>query len=1067
MEENQPGPTHKLAVYSLVFFFLSGMCGLIYQVLWTRVLNLLFGHTTFAIGTVIAAFMGGLALGSLYFGRWADGAGPLKRFLLKQGGSPVFLAYGLMEASVGIYCLLTPFLFPLVEAVYLEFATLPFYALNVLRFLLCVLVLIVPTFLMGGTFPVMSKFFIQNLSGLGVGLGRLYFINTLGAAFGSFLAGIYLLRILGLNATLQCAAVINIGIGVLAFLVNRNPGKREEAVGVKNGGGELFAAVSPGTARLLFVLFAFTGFASMVYEICWTRALVLALGSSIYAFSIMLTTFLLGIALGSMLFGYTAKRFSLSAAAFGWLEIATGLFCIGSIFLLGRMPNLFIAFFPLVRESYDLIILADFLLSFLVMIVPTILMGFVFPLVGRLYTQTMEKIGSSIGDIYSVNTLGCILGAFLTSFFMVPLLGVQNSLKVAVAVNLLSGLIVLYTQYQGRTVKAAVAAAAVLSVLMTGFIPGWNPAVMTSGAAVYAHMYTDRKPNFDEEGRGLLFYRDGISSTVSVHRQGDNIYLKVNGKTDASTSGDMPTQLMLGYLPMLHHPDPKKVFIVGLGSGATAKAVLDFPGLQSVLCAELEPAVLEAVGFFAAVNNRVQDASRFKVRIDDGRNALLASKEKYDVIISEPSNPWIAGVANLYTTEFYQVGKARLNEGGVFCQWFHLYSMNPADVKMVLKTFFSVFPRGAVWTTAGADIILLGSESEPAFDYARWNELFQNSPSVIKSMQAIKMTAPDTVFSYYLADSKTLFPLYKNAYLNTDDRPWLEFSAPRNLYEPTTPVNMRGLAKYRGGPLPPVRGYPAGRPLSTEYYLAAVRQAEAVGDAVLLEKALEEALRIHPTDFELRMFKAQRLIRAGKTMKGERELREIVADNPGKRAGYAALARLYRDQGFPERAEPLYEKAVRMDTGDEELNGEFIAFLRKQKRLDKAAALLEELRKEHPDAARYQFLSGLLRMDGKDYAGASKFFEAALEKKPGSYEVMKNLLAAYREMGDNEKVIRLGEELVKKNPYDREALVDFGKALMKSGEVKRGREMLVRAMQLNPYENREIEEFLEGRIARP
>ncbi len=309
--------------------------------------------------------------------------------------------------------------------------------------------------------------------------------------------------------------------------------------------------------------------------------------------------------------------------------------------------------------------------------------------------------------------------------------------------------------------------------------------------------------------------------------------------------------------------------------------------------------------------------------------------------------------------------------------------------------------------------------------------------------------------------------MYKNTYLNTDDRPWLEFSEPRNLYEQTTPLNMRGLAKYRGGPLPPVRGYPAGRPLSAEYYLAAVRQAEKVGDAVLLEKALEEALSVYPTDFDLRMLKAQRLIRAGKILKGERELREIVFSNPGERAGYAALARFYRDQGFPERAEPLYERAIRMDTGDEELNGEFIAFLRKQKKLNKAAALLEELRKEHPDAVRYQFLSGLLRMDGKDYAGASKFFEAVLERKPGSYEVMKNLLAAYREMGDNEKVIRIGEELVKQNPYDREALVDFGKALMKSGEVKRGRKILVRAMQLNPYENREIEEFLEGRIACP
>jgi len=197
---------------------------------------------------------------------------------------------------------------------------------------------------------------------------------------------------------------------------------------------------------------------------------------------------------------------------------------------------------------------------------------------------------------------------------------------------------------------------------------------------------------------------------------------------------------------------------------------------------------------------------------------------------------------------------------------------------------------------------------------------------------------------------------------------------------------MRGLAKYRGGPLPPVRGYPAGRPLSAEYYLAAVRQAEKVGDAVLLEKAQEEALRIYPTDFELRMFKAQRLIRAGKILKGERELREIVFSNPASAPATRRSPDL-QGSGFPERAEPLYERAIRMRQRRRELNGEFIAFLRKQKKLNKAAALLEELRKEHPDAARYQFLSGLLRMDGKDYAGASKFSKRFLRGNP---EAMKS-----------------------------------------------------------------------------
>lgn len=1062
--EEKSGLTRKVLLYTFVFFFLSGMCGLIYQILWTRILSLLFGHTTFAIGTVITAFMGGLALGSFFFGRWADREGAVTSFLRRQGASPLLLTYGLMEAFVGLYCLLTPFLFLLVEKVYLPFSDLPFFALNILRFLLCVSVLIVPTFLMGGTFPILSKFLIRNLSEFGGKLGRLYFINTIGAATGSFAAGFYLLRILGLNATLQCAAVINIGIGVLAYLINRNPGRRtaETAAGGDGQEEKIPEALTPAAARLIFAIFAFTGFASMIYEIAWTRALALALGSSIYAFSTMLTTFLLGIAIGSMLFSRMARRRAFSAAAFGWLEIATGIFCLLSIPLLGQMPLFFITLFPFVKDSYNLILLADFLLSFLVMIVPTILMGFVFPLVGRLYTQDMERLGKSIGDIYAVNTLGCILGSFLASFILIPFIGVQNSLRAAVVINLLSGLLVLYQHYGSRAARIAALSTAAAAVLFSGFIPGWNPAVMTSGSAVYAQIYAATATDFEARGKNILFYRDGISSTVSVHKQGTNVFLRVNGKTDASTEGDMPTQIMLGYLPMMHHPDPKDVFIIGLGSGITGRAVLEFPGVRSVVCAELEPAVLEANRFFADFNGRVMDDPRFRVRIDDGRNALLASKEKYDVIVSEPSNPWIAGVANLYTSEFYRIGKDRLREGGIFCQWFHLYSMNPADVKMVLKTFFSVFPRGTVWTTSFADLILLGSGGDMIMDYGRWEEMYRGNPVIRKTMESIGVGAPDAVFSYFMTDRESLRTLFRTAYLNTDDLPILEFSAPRNLYEDTTSANLRGLSMFKREKHPPLKGFPEDRRLSRHYYASALNQMSRIGASELSSKLLEEGLESYPRVFDLQLIRAKGFLKTNHVLKAEKELERLIADHPRESSGCLELARLYRNQGFPEKAEPLYERAFRLEAGGkQETNMEYIRFLMHREKYERAGLLLKELRAKEPDHIDYEILSGVVHMKMKDYPRALERLQAALEKKPGRYDVMRHLLMLYREQGDDRRAVETGAELYRKNPYDREMMVEYGKALMNTGQPSQGREVLIRASQLDPYRSQKIDEWLE------
>lgn len=848
-----------------LIFFLSGMCGLVYQIIWTRTLALLFGHTTFAISAVITAFMGGLALGSFCFGRWADQDNRVKLFFARFGQSPLLLAYGVMEALIGLYALLTPLLFKGVELTYLQFADLSFYPLSILRFVLCTLVMIIPTFLMGGTLPLLSKFLIRTLTDVGNRLGQLYFINTIGAASGAFLAGFFLINTIGIGKSLQFAAVINISIGVAAYILNRKrspvfpttvvlSGNVPNAPEVSENAASSSDPKSCNGARLLFILFAFTGFASMIYELCWTRALALALGSSTYAFSTMLTTFLLGIALGSAVFSRLARKNNYTTASFGRLQLLIAIFCFLSVPLLGTMPLYFIHLFPFVKGSYTLVIMINFLLSALVMILPTTLMGFAFPLVGRLYTQSLGKLGRSVGDIYAINTLGCIIGAFLTGFVLIPFWGVQNSLKVAIMINMISGLLVLLNYYQKPLLGSVSISSMTAVVVILHLLPAWNTGIMSSGSAVYAENYARFGMDFDAAKKETLFYRDGISSTVSVHQEEDRIYLKVNGKVDASTGADMPTQILIGYIPIFYHENPEDVFVIGLGSGITARAVLDFPQIKSVACAELEPAVIEASAFFSKINDDIIHNPKFKIRIDDGRNALLASREKYDLILSEPSNPWIAGVSNLFTDEFYRISKNRLKPGGIFCQWFHLYGMHPASVKMVLRTFFSVFPFGAVWQADGVDLMLLGSNKELSFDYGRLKRSFLKNRRFQESMKILGMKAPAAFFAYYITESAALKPLFETALLNTDDLPLLEYSAPRSLYLNTSLYNLEGLYAYKTGPAPGTKDIHERPELSPDYFVAVLHQTK---NSAFAEKTHREALAAYPENPDLRTLKVK------------------------------------------------------------------------------------------------------------------------------------------------------------------------------------------------------------------
>ncbi|MBM3464757.1 MAG: tetratricopeptide repeat protein [Armatimonadetes bacterium] len=783
----------KTVLAALTFFFLSGISGLVYEILWTRCLTLTFGHTVFAVSTVLTAYMAGLALGSLVGGRISD------RLFARKATSGRFLRiYGLLELFVGIWAVLSLPLLSLVEGGYLALSRAGWSGtqLHLACFVGAVLALLPPTIAMGATLPVMSRVLVAVETEVGKLLSRIYAVNTLGAFVGAVLGGFVLLPTLGLTISLLVAAAANVAIAVGAVRIGGETAGRLLEDPSWEASAEKPAAPRPVVPLAFFL----SGAASMACQVGWTRGLILSLGSSVYAFSAIVAVFLAGLGLGSLLYPRLMRR-APRLLDLAWLQILIGAACAATIPALGVLPGVLGALFPLVQHSFPLVVTLEAGIAGGLLFVPTLLMGLGFPLATHLYSRSIGCLGRDVGEVYGANTLGCIVGSFATGFLLIPHLGAQTSLRVAATVSLCAGLLVLSRWRRPEGTRAglvwATAAVAALGLGMAWGVPRWDPALISSGVAIYGAPSARVPPP--------IFYRDGISSTVSLHLLGDNgLALRVNGKTDASTlRSDMLTQRLLGYLPALLHEKPESALVIGLGSGLTVDALRTVPGVREVDCAELEPAVVEAQGFWVAYSNEVLKDPRVRVHLTDGRTFTLGAARTYDVIANEPSNPWIAGVGSLFSRDFYQGCKSRLNPGGVMAQWLQLYGMSEDDVGMVLRSFYDVFPHGSVWYAHGSDLLVVGSPSPLKVDLARLRARVSSSREIERHFWEIGIGHPDELLGHFMLTREEALAAYPDAPLNTDDRPLLEFSAPQSLYrKDTVERNFRRLMSARTG-LPP------------------------------------------------------------------------------------------------------------------------------------------------------------------------------------------------------------------------------------------------------------------------
>ncbi|HSF25339.1 MAG TPA: fused MFS/spermidine synthase, partial [Blastocatellia bacterium] len=840
----------------LLCFFASGASGLIYQVVWLRELVLVFGATTFAVSTVLTAFMGGLALGSFWFGRRAERlTRPLR-------------VYGYLEIGIGLYGLAVPLIFATLTSVYHSFwqwLHLSFLALSIVRFLFASAVLILPTALMGATLPVLSSYYARDAKRIGLKVGLLYSVNTFGAVVGAAATGFLLIPMLGMRATTGVAAALNILLGVVAIrlasadraepLTGPEPENDERAAAQSDTGERpsvraraRSAASSIGIVvrqalrvHRITALFAFgvSGFVALSYEVIWSRVLALIIGSSVYAFSIMLTTFLIGLAAGASIGARFVDRIRNPMVAFAAIELGVGATCLIGAYLFNDLPYVFVQLYRWVDStSWGVLLIARFLISSLVMIVPTLLLGSLFPLVVRIVssgeTETERTGGKSAGEAYAANTLGSIAGSFASGFVLIPWVGLLGSLRLCAALNFVvaAGLFISLRTGAESTPSArrrdkrrlallsprrtalswtGVAISAVLIIAAALFEPPWDAEVMSSAVYRYAPQLANksRQELFDflKRGQGeTLFYEEGITATVAVQRQAGGRVLKVNGKPEASTAGDMPTQILIGSLPLLVRDRTDDVLLIGLGSGVTLGSIEQFP-VRQITCVELEPAVVEATRYFEDVNNRPLEDPRLRMVSNDGRNFIYTTNETFDVIVSEPSNPWISGVANLFTLEYFKRGAERLKEDGLFSQWLQMYEMSPEDVRTLIATFRAAFPHVYIFRGAEGDLMLLGSKSPRRLNLAAINSHFDR-PRTAADLKRINTTlATDLLSRFYLGPDEVT-ALAAGARLNTDDNALIEFNAPRRVgtAEETVQLNVRQLLAYAGSPLPYIDG---------------------------------------------------------------------------------------------------------------------------------------------------------------------------------------------------------------------------------------------------------------------
>ncbi|MFY9271207.1 MAG: fused MFS/spermidine synthase, partial [Candidatus Manganitrophaceae bacterium] len=699
--------------------------------------------------------------------------------------------------------------------------------------------------------------------------------------------------------------------------------------------------------RILLITFALSGFAAMIYEVVWTRILTLILGSTLYSFATMLATFLLGLAAGSFLFSLFLRRFARPLLLLALIQGGIALFAFGGEFLFPLLPVLFFKLLEIFHSEGGILSASKFFIVGAVMLVPTFFMGGVFPLVIHLLTAVENRpttrkqnrpaaepgLGSIIGRAYAINTIGTIVGSFAIGFIFLPTLGIQKSLHLAILTNaVLSLLLWMRLREIGEARLWGIGGIGAFVLIVSFSTPAWNPLQMSS--ELFGKTST----------LDLLFYKEGISSTVTVVQhptlaKQPHLTLAIDGKPNASTTGDMKTQILVGHLPMLLAPQAKEVMSIGHGSGITTGSIAAHP-LSKLVTLEIEPAVAEASRFFAPFNGNVLDDPRVQLVVDDARNYLILSKDRFDVIVSEPSHPWRSGSSKLFTEEFFRVGRSRLRPGGLFAQWIHFYGIRSPELKAVIRTFHSVFPSVFIFYTDAGDLILIGSDQEITIDR---EEIARRMaiPAVKQDLSRVDVHSPFDLWAYFLLGPNEIDRYAGPGIFNTDDYTLVEFQTPKSLFEDTFSI-----------------------------HLAEMKGAAQGGDLYLIKPT-----EPNPVKADGFFAIAKGLLRIGKENDARELIRKGLLLNDGAE-GHGLMGRLLHKQGDRDGAGRAWQTAFKKDPSHADTLLDLAKRYQEEGRFKEAEPFLERLRREQPE-----------RLPAAFYHGVNLYYLGEYEKALGELDL--------------------------------------------------------------------------------
>ncbi|MEA2603514.1 MAG: spermidine synthase [Acidobacteriota bacterium] len=797
-----------------LLLFGSGFCALVYQTAWLRMFRLVFGASTAASAAVLAIFMAGLGFGGLLLGRRAD-----------RHPSPLGF-YATLEAGIAVTAGLSPWLVALARGLYVALggsARLGLGGSTVARLVLSTIVLAVPTFLMGGTLPAVARAVERaGDSGRRV-VGLLYAVNTLGAVLGTLLTTFFSLEVLGVRKSIWIAALLNLLVvlaarGLAREMPKEEPAEAPEALEPE----EREESAKPRGGRLVPVAAALVGFSFLLMELVWYRMLGPLLGGSSYTFGLILAVALLGIGAGGLLYGAGEGRRRPTLLSFAGTCALEALFLALPFALGDRVAVLAALLRPLAGAGFLALIGAWTAVTVLVVLPAAVVAGYQFPLLIALLGSGSRRVGREVGVTYAANTLGGIAGSIAGGFGLIPLLTAPGVWRLVVLLLLaLAGVAVVLGMRLGmrtaplRAALGPLAAAALglLCCVATGPTAFWRHSPIGAGRQPTAGWLgpNDIRNAVESARQRIVWEADGVESSVALDLSQEYSFI-VNGKSDGSALADAPTQVVSGLVGALLHPGARRVLVIGLGTGSTAGWLARVPSVERVDVVELEPAIVHVARTLSTINQDVLKNPKVHLVIGDGREVLLTTPETYDVIFSEPSNPYRAGVASLFSADFYAAVRQRLRPGGIFLQWLQGYELDAQVVRTAYATLASELPAVESWHIQRGDLLLMATEQPVVHDLDRVRSRIGTEPYHTALARTWGVEGIEGFYAGYVAS-----PAFARAVrraegdaLNTDDRSILEFGFARNLgrFGLFRIGDLLKLAVARGEDRPATRGAP-------------------------------------------------------------------------------------------------------------------------------------------------------------------------------------------------------------------------------------------------------------------